>query len=299
MEHPADSPLILDGRFHAERVREKVRACVKAFEQQQGRPPGLATVLVGDDAASKVYVRNKMRTARELGLASFEHNLGADCGQGEVLDLIASLNGDAAVDGVLVQLPLPKGLDQDAVIEAISPAKDVDGVHPLNAGRLSLGKPVFVPCTPLGCLYLIGVANKAIDGLNAVVAGRSVLVGKPVAQLLLNRNCTVTMAHSKTRDLPEVIARADIVVAAIGRPELIKGAWIKPGAIVIDVGINRISGADGKAQLTGDVDFAGASQRAGAITPVPGGVGPMTVAFLMANTAKAAFLASGLAWTDL
>ncbi len=241
-------------------------------------------------------MRSKLKLARELGFHSVEHRPSADITQAELLGLIAALNADGDVDGILVQLPLPKHIDSEAAIAAISPEKDVDGFHPLNAGRLFTGKPAFVPCTPLGCLRLIHSARPTLTGLNATVVGRSNIVGKPMAHLLLGEDCTVTLAHSKTRDLRAAVHNADILVAAVGRPEMIPGDWIKPGAIVIDVGINRVPAGDGKTKLVGDVHFESARQVAGAITPVPGGVGPMTVAYLMANTCRAAFLRHGLAW---
>ncbi len=250
--------------------------------------PGLAVVLVGDDPASKVYVANKARQTVLAGMKSFEHRLPADTRQEDLLSLVRQLNADPAVHGILVQLPLPKHLDADAVIAAIDPDKDVDGLTVTNAGRLAAGLPGLVPCTPLGCLLLLrdGVAD--LTGLHAVVIGRSNLVGKPIAQLLLQQNCTVTIAHSRTRDLPALCRTADILIAAVGRPELVRGDWVKPGAIVIDVGINRVPVATGKTRLVGDVAFAEAAEIAGRITPVPGGVGPMTIACLLRNTLTAA-----------
>ena len=252
-------------------------------------------VLVGEDAASQVYVRNKGKATREAGMESFEHRPPADVPQDDLLALIAELNADPAVDGILVQLPLPAHLDEEAVIAAIDPAKDVDGFNAVNVGRLAVGMEGMVPCTPLGCLALLKDRLGSLSGLNAVVIGRSNIVGKPMAQLLLKESATVTVAHSRTRDLEELVRRADIVVAAVGRADMVKGDWLKPGATVIDVGINRVEGEGGKARLTGDVDFASASAVAGAITPVPGGVGPMTIAMLLRNTLVAAHVREGLA----
>lgn len=285
----------IDGRAFAARLRERVAAAVPAFAAAVGRAPGLAVVLVGEDPASAVYVRSKGRATTEAGMASFEHRLPDSVSQEELLALVESLNEDDAVDGILVQLPLPAGIDDKAVIGALDPAKDVDGFTPVNAGRLAIGEEGLVPCTPLGCLMLIKDRLGDLAGLEAVVIGRSNIVGKPMAQLLLAENCTVTLAHSRTRDLAGVVRRADIVVAAVGRPEMVRGDWLKPGAIVIDVGINRIAGDEGgKDRLVGDVDFAGASEVAGAITPVPGGVGPMTIAVLLRNTLVAAHARAGL-----
>ncbi|HYW16109.1 MAG TPA: bifunctional methylenetetrahydrofolate dehydrogenase/methenyltetrahydrofolate cyclohydrolase FolD [Allosphingosinicella sp.] len=285
----------IDGRAFAARLRERVAQAVPAFASASGRAPGLAVVLVGEDPASQVYVRSKGRATREAGMASFEHRLPDEVSQEELLALVGQLNDDEAVDGILVQLPLPAGIDDKAVIEAIDPAKDVDGFHPINAGRLAVGEEGLVPCTPLGCLMLLRDGLGDLAGLEAVVIGRSNIVGKPMAQLLLAENCTVTLAHSRTRDLAEVVRRADIVVAAVGRPEMVRGEWLKPGATVIDVGINRVSAGDGgKDRLVGDVDFASASEVAAAITPVPGGVGPMTIAVLLRNTLVAAHSRAGL-----
>ncbi len=291
--------LLIDGTKIAAEVKAAVAARASSFAAATGRKPGLAAVLVGENPASQVYVRSKIKTAHELGLLSFEHRAPADLTQAALLELIAALNADEAVDGILVQLPLPAQIDADAAIEAIAPEKDVDGFHAVNAGKLFIGKPAFVPCTPLGCLRLIKSVKKDLSGLNAVVVGRSNIVGKPVAHLLLAENCTVTIAHSKTQDLPAMVRQADIVVAAVGRPEMIRGEWIKPGAIAIDVGINRVPAASGKTKLVGDIHFDSARLVAGAITPVPGGVGPMTVAYLMANTCRAAYLSRGLAWEDI
>jgi methylenetetrahydrofolate dehydrogenase (NADP+)/methenyltetrahydrofolate cyclohydrolase len=285
----------IDGRAFAARLRERVAEAVPAFAEAAGRAPGLAVVLVGEDPASAVYVRSKGRATTETGMASFEHRLPETVSQEELLALIGTLDDDDNVDGILVQLPLPAGIDDKAVIEAIDPAKDVDGFHPVNAGRLAVGENGLVPCTPLGCLMLLKDRLGDLSGLEAVVVGRSNIVGKPMAQLLLAENCTVTIAHSRTRDLPETVRRADILVAAVGRAGMIPGDWLKPGATVIDVGINRIAAeGDGKGRLVGDVDFESASQVAGAITPVPGGVGPMTIAVLLRNTLVAAHARAGL-----
>jgi methylenetetrahydrofolate dehydrogenase (NADP+)/methenyltetrahydrofolate cyclohydrolase len=273
---------LIDGRAAAIALRQRVASQVAAFRDATGRAPGLATVLVGEDPASAVYVRNKGKATREAGMESFSHQLAPDISQGELLALIGGLNADPAVDGILVQLPLPPHIDTNTIILAIDPDKDVDAFHPVNAGRLAIGLPGFVPCTPLGCLMLLKQTLGELAGLHAVVVGRSNIVGKPMAQLLLRESCTVTIGHSRTRDLPSITRQADILVAAIGRPKMIDGEWIKPGATVIDVGINRTD--DG---LVGDVDFVSASEVAAAITPVPGGVGPMTVAMLMQNTLEA------------
>ena len=295
-DRPMAEAQILNGVAMAAEIKGRVAERAAAFTAAAGRPPGLAVVLAGENPASQVYVRSKLKLARELGFHSVEHRPPADIRRAGLLDLIASLNADEAIDGVLVQLPLPAHLNADDAIAAIAPEKDVDGFHVVNAGRLFIGKPAFVPCTPLGCLRLIKSVRENLAGLNAVVVGRSNIVGKPMAHLLLAENCTVTIAHSKTRNLGAVVSSADIVVAAVGQPSMIPGIWIKPGAIVIDVGINRVPALDGKTKLVGDVDFESARHVAGAITPVPGGVGPMTVAYLMANTCRAAFLRHGLAW---
>ena len=279
---------IIDGKKIAAEVRGKVAAGVARFQGEHGFAPGLAVVLVGEDPASQVYVRNKAKATRETGMASFEHKLPADTAEAALLDLIADLNRRPDVHGILVQLPLPKYIDATKVIEAISPAKDVDGFHPINVGRLATGGEALAPCTPTGCLILAKSVRPKLEGLEAVVIGRSNIVGKPMAQLLLGENCTVTVAHSRTRDLPGVVRRGDIVVAAVGRAEMVRGDWIKPGAIVIDVGIQRVAAPDGKTRLVGDVAFAEAAEVAGAITPVPGGVGPMTIACLLQNTLLAA-----------
>jgi len=285
---------LIDGKAFAAGVRAQVAEGVAAFVATQGRKPGLAVVLVGDDPASAVYVRNKGKMTVAVGMESLEYRLPAETGQGELLALIAELNADPAVDGILVQLPLPKHLDAQAVIAAIDPAKDVDGFHVVNAGRLAVGLPAMVPCTPLGCLMLLKDELGDLSGLEAVVVGRSNIVGKPMAQLLLGESCTVTVAHSRTRDIASVVRRADIVVAAVGRPEMVKGDWIKPGATVIDVGINRVPGEDGKHRLVGDVATSEAIGHARAITPVPGGVGPMTIAVLLRNTLVAACRRAGM-----
>lgn len=279
----------IDGKAFAAGLRARVAAAVPAFAAQAGREPGLAVVLVGSDPASDVYVRSKGKAAVEAGMESFEHRLPASTSEAELIALVRRLNGDEAVDGILVQLPLPEGVDDKAVIEAIDPAKDVDGFHPVNAGRLAVGEEALVPCTPLGCLMLLKDRLGELAGLEAVVLGRSNIVGKPMAQLLLRESCTVTIAHSRTRGLPEVVRRADILVAAVGRARMVKGEWLKAGATVIDVGINRIDG-----KLVGDVDFESAREIAGAITPVPGGVGPMTIAVLLRNTLVAAHARAGL-----
>jgi methylenetetrahydrofolate dehydrogenase (NADP+)/methenyltetrahydrofolate cyclohydrolase len=279
---------VLDGNAIAAKVRTEVTARASAL-RARGVAPGLAVVLVGDDPASAVYVRAKTKDAREVGIETFDHKLPAETSQRDLLDLIHRLNEDPVVDGILVQLPLPKHLDTDAVIEAIRPDKDADGLHPENLGRVAQGRPRFAACTPSGCMRLLAEGGVELAGARAVVIGRSVLVGKPVALLLSNANATVTLCHSRTRDLPAEVAAADVVVAAIGKAELVRGAWIKPGAAVIDVGINR--GADGK--LIGDVEFAAAAERASVITPVPRGVGPMTRAYLLENTVKACELRRG------
>jgi len=278
---------IIDGKAFAEDLRKRIAAEVAAMKQAHGLTPGLAVVLVGEDPASKVYVGSKAKQTKEVGMNSFEHRLPESTSQAELLALIDKLNRDPAVNGILVQLPLPKQIDPQAVIDAIDPDKDVDGFHVVNAGRLATGGTGLVPCTPLGCLMLIKSRLGDLSGKRAVVVGRSNIVGKPMAQLLLNENCTVTIAHSKTRDLPGECARADILVAAVGRPQMIRGDWVKPGAVVIDVGINRVEGPDGKGRLVGDVHYEEAFPRAGAITPVPGGVGPMTIACLLQNTLTA------------
>jgi methylenetetrahydrofolate dehydrogenase (NADP+)/methenyltetrahydrofolate cyclohydrolase len=284
----------IDGKAFAAKLLLEIRDEVAVLKAAHGVQPGLAVVLVGEDPASQVYVRNKAKQTVLAGMQSFEHKLPADISQADLLGLVMGLNEDPAVHGILVQLPLPAHLDADAVIACIDPDKDVDGLHVVNAGRLAAGLPGLVPCTPLGCLLLLQDILPSMSGLEAVVVGRSNLVGKPIAQLLLRQNCTVTMAHSRTRNLPEVCRRADILVAAVGKVEMIKGDWIKPGATVIDVGINRVETAEGKSKLLGDVAFAEAQGIAAHITPVPGGVGPMTIAMLMANTLIAAMRANGV-----
>ncbi|GIK99347.1 MAG: bifunctional protein FolD [Alphaproteobacteria bacterium] len=283
----SNSSKIIDGKAFAEDLRRRISAEVAAMRQAHGITPGLAVVLVGEDPASKVYVGSKAKQTKEVGMASFEHRLPDTTGQAELLALIDRLNRDPAVNGILVQLPLPKQIDPQAVIDAIDPDKDVDGFHVVNAGRLATGGTGLVPCTPLGSMMLIKSRLGSLEGKRAVVVGRSNIVGKPMAQLLLAESCTVTIAHSRTRELPAECARADILVAAVGRPQMIRGDWVKPGATVIDVGINRIEGPDGKGRLVGDVHYEEAFPRAGAITPVPGGVGPMTIACLLQNTLTA------------
>jgi methylenetetrahydrofolate dehydrogenase (NADP+)/methenyltetrahydrofolate cyclohydrolase len=280
---------IIDGKAFAAALRTRIAAQVATFAEAAGRAPGLAVVLVGEDAASAVYVRNKGKATQGAGMISIEHRLPADVPQDALLDLVDALNADPAIDGILVQLPLPGHIDERAVTTRIDPDKDVDGFHPVNAGRLATGLPGFVPCTPLGCVMLLKDTLGDLTGLDAVVIGRSNIVGKPMAQLLIAESCTVTVAHSRTRDLSSVVKRADIVIAAVGRPEMVKGEWLKPGATVIDVGINRT-----EAGLVGDVDFAGAMSVAGAVTPVPGGVGPMTIACLLRNTLVSAARREGV-----
>ncbi len=291
------SAAVIDGKAFAAGLRERVAEYAATFEQSAGRKAGLAVVLVGEDPASQVYVASKAKQTVACGMASFEHKLPADTAQDSLIALIDQLNADPAVDGILVQLPLPKHLDEQAVVERINPNKDVDGLTPTSTGRLALGLPGLVPCTPLGSLMLLKDQLGSLSGLDAVVIGRSILVGKPMAQLLLAESCTVTIAHSRTRDLADVVRRADIVVAAVGRPEMVKASWIKPGATVIDVGINRLPPTEGesKGRLVGDVDYADAAQVAGAITPVPGGVGPMTIAVLLRNALVAAHRNAGVA----
>jgi methylenetetrahydrofolate dehydrogenase (NADP+)/methenyltetrahydrofolate cyclohydrolase len=286
---------IIDGKAIAAKVRADVAADVARMKAQHGFVPGLAVVLVGEDPASKVYVRNKAEQTLEVGMQSFEHKLPEETTEAALLDLVARLNRDPAVHGILVQMPLPKHVDSVKVLDSIDPAKDVDGFHPINVGKLSIGERALAPCTPVGSIILAKTVKHDLSGLDAVVVGRSNIVGKPMAQLLLRENCTVTIAHSRTKNLPDVVRRADLVVAAIGKPEFVKGDWIKPGAIVIDVGINRIVKPDGKGKLVGDVAFAEAAAVAGAITPVPGGVGPMTIACLLKNTVEAAQMQRGIA----
>jgi len=283
------SATIIDGKAFAAGLRARIADGVTAFRAEAGRAPGLAVVLVGEDPASSVYVRSKGKATREAGMESIEHRLPADVSADALLALVATLNADPAIDGILVQLPLPKHIDEQAVISAIDPDKDVDGFHPINAGRLATGLPKFVPCTPFGCVLLLKSVLPSLSGLEAVVVGRSNIVGKPMAQLLLRESCTVTVVHSRTKDVPAHIRRADIVVAAVGIPQMIQGDWLKPGATVIDVGINRT-----ETGLVGDVDFASAVDVAGAITPVPGGVGPMTIACLLRNTLVSAARREGV-----
>lgn len=290
------SAAVIDGKAFAEGLRARVADYAATFEQSAGRKAGLAVVLVGDDPASQVYVASKAKQTVACGMASFEHRLPADTTQDALIALVDRLNADPMVDGILVQLPLPAHLDEQAVVERIDPAKDVDGLTPISTGRLALGLPGLVPCTPLGSLMLLKDRLGSLSGLDAVVIGRSILVGKPMAQLLLAENCTVTIAHSRTRDLPDVVRRADIVVAAVGRPEMVRGDWLKPGAVVIDVGINRLPPAEGatKGRLVGDVAYAEAMEVASAVTPVPGGVGPMTIAVLLRNALVAAHRNAGV-----
>ena len=286
---------LIDGKGFAAGLRARVAERAAEFAGKTGRTPGLAVVLVGEHPPSAAYVRSKARATVEAGMQSFEHKLPADIPQEELIALVDRLNADDTVDGILVQLPLPKHIDDQAVLTRVDPAKDVDGFHPVNVGRLSIGLSSLVPCTPLGCLMLLQDELGDLTGLDAVVVGRSNIVGKPMAQLLLQANCTVTVAHSRTRDLPEAVRRSDIVVAAVGRPELVRGSWLKPGATVIDVGQERVEQPDGTRKLLGDVAFGEALQVAGAITPVPGGVGPMTIACLLRNTVVAAHRRAGLA----
>jgi methylenetetrahydrofolate dehydrogenase (NADP+)/methenyltetrahydrofolate cyclohydrolase len=296
------SARIIDGKAIAERLRGRVGALAREFEATQGIKPGLAVVLVGEDPASQIYVRNKGRATEAAGMRSLEYLLPAETSQAELLALLDRLNADATVHGILVQLPLPRQIDPNVVLERASAAKDVDGLHPINIGRLVSGREAPVPCTPLGCLILAKSVMSDLTGADAVVIGRSNLVGKPVAQLLLAENATVTIAHSRSRDLAGIARRADILVAAVGRPEMVRGNWIKPGALVIDVGINRVPApekGEGKTKLVGDVAFAEAVAVAGAITPVPGAVGPMTIACLLANTLRAACMIHGLPLPDL
>ena len=289
---------IIDGKAFAETVRARVARQAAALKERHGLVPGLAVVLVGEDPASQVYVRNKGRATHEAGLNSFEHKLPAETPEAELLALVGRLNADPAVHGILVQLPLPKAIREAAVLDAIDPDKDVDGFHVVNAGRLATGGPALVPCTPLGCLMMLKERLGDLSGKRAVVVGRSNIVGKPMAQLLLRESCTVTIAHSRTRDLPDECRRADILVAAVGKPEMIRGDWVKPGATVIDVGINRVPAPrpddPQRTRLVGDVAFAEAAKIAGAITPVPGGVGPMTIACLLSNTIAAACRQKGV-----
>jgi methylenetetrahydrofolate dehydrogenase (NADP+)/methenyltetrahydrofolate cyclohydrolase len=285
---------IIDGKLLAGELRARVAGEVARIKREHGLTPGLAVILVGDNPASQVYVRSKHKQTQEAGMASFEHLLPVDVAQGDLLNLVGQLNHDSRVHGILVQLPLPKSIAAEAIIEAIDPAKDVDGLHPINAGRLAGGLATLVPCTPLGCIILTKSVHASLEGMNAVVIGRSNLVGRPLVQLLLNENATVTIAHSRSRDLARLCANADLVYAAVGKPEMVRGNWIKPGATVIDVGINRLADGAGNTRLVGDVAFAEALKIAGAITPVPGGVGQMTVACLLVNTLRAACAIAGL-----
>jgi methylenetetrahydrofolate dehydrogenase (NADP+)/methenyltetrahydrofolate cyclohydrolase len=290
---------IIDGAAIAADLRAKVAAEVARLKSEHNLEPGLAVVLVGHNPASTVYVRSKSKQTVEAGMRSFDHRLPDSASEEDVLGLVARLNADPMVHGILVQLPLPPQVDAQKVIAAIDPAKDVDGFHPMNAGRLATGLPALVPCTPVGCIHLAKTVQPSLAGLEAIVIGRSNIVGKPLAQLLLNENATVTIAHSRTRDLPAVCRRADVVFAAVGRAEMVRGDWIKPGATVIDVGINRVPAEGGKTRLVGDVAFAEAAKVAGAITPVPGGVGPMTIACLLLNTLRAACASAGIAQPDI
>ncbi|HEX3952924.1 MAG TPA: bifunctional methylenetetrahydrofolate dehydrogenase/methenyltetrahydrofolate cyclohydrolase FolD [Stellaceae bacterium] len=290
---------LIDGKAIAAGLRQRVAEATALLRDRHQITPGLAAVLVGDDPASQVYIRSKARACTEAGIASFEYRLPGDAGTAALLDLIAHLNADERVDGILVQLPLPPGMEARPVIAALDPAKDIDGFHPVNIGRLWSGMPGLVPCTPQGCLMLVRSVHPEIVGAEAVVLGRSQIIGRPIAALLLDADCTVTIVHSKTRDVAPICRRADILIAAIGRPMAVRADWIKPGATVIDVGINRITAADGSARLVGDVDFGPAAEIAGAITPVPGGVGPMTIACLLRNTVLAACRRRGLPEPDL
>src|SRR4051794_1461047 len=285
---------IIDGKAIAAELRAVVAAEVQRLTREHGLEPGLAVVLVGENPASAVYVRSKAKQTVEAGMHSFDHRLPETASEAEVLAVVAQLNADPAVHGILVQLPLPRQIDSQKVLAAIDPAKDVDGFHPVNAGRLATGLPALTPCTPLGCVHLAKTVHSSLEGMDAVIVGRSNIVGKPLIQLLLNENATVTVAHSRTRDLPAVCRRANLLFAAVGRPEMVRGDWIKPGATVIDVGINRVATPDGKGRIVGDVAFTEASAVAGAITPVPGGVGPMTIACLLVNTVRAACAIRGL-----
>jgi len=286
---------IIDGKAAAADLRRRVADVAAEFRERTGRAPGLAVVLVGEHPPSAAYVRSKVKATLEAGMESFEHRIPAETSQDDLVALVDRLNADPAVDGILVQLPLPKHVDEEAVLTRVDPDKDVDGFHPVNVGRLSIGLPALVACTPLGCLMLLQQTLGDLTGLDAVVVGRSNIVGKPMAQLLLQANCTVTIAHSRTRHLPDVVRGADIVVAAVGRPELIRGSWLKDGATVIDVGQERVEQPDGTRKLLGDVAYAEAAEVAGSITPVPGGVGPMTIACLLRNTVVAAHRREGLA----
>jgi methylenetetrahydrofolate dehydrogenase (NADP+)/methenyltetrahydrofolate cyclohydrolase len=293
------SATIIDGKAIAAGLRGRVADAVHRLARDRGITPGLAVVLVGSNPASESYVGSKVKMTSGSGMRSFDHRLPEETSEAELLGLIRRLNSDPTVHGILVQLPLPAQIDPQKVIAAIDPGKDVDGFHPINAGRLCAGLPSLAPCTPIGCVLLAKTVQPSLAGLDAVVVGRSNIVGKPLAQLLLAENATVTLAHSKTRDLPGVCRRADLLFAAVGRPEMVRRDWVKPGAVVIDVGINRVTGADGKARIVGDVAFAEVAQVAGAITPVPGGVGPMTIACLLANTVRAACALAGVSAPSL
>jgi methylenetetrahydrofolate dehydrogenase (NADP+) / methenyltetrahydrofolate cyclohydrolase len=293
------SATIIDGKAIAAGLRGRVADAVHRLARDRGITPGLAVVLVGSNPASESYVGSKVKMTSGSGMRSFDHRLPEETSEAELLGLIRRLNGDPTVHGILVQLPLPAQIDPQKVIAAIEPGKDVDGFHPVNVGRLCAGLPALAPCTPIGCVLLAKTVQPSLAGLDAVVIGRSNIVGKPLAQLLLGENATVTLAHSKTRDLPAVCRRADLLFAAVGRPEMVRRDWVKPGAVVIDVGINRVTGADGKARIVGDVAFAEVTQVAGAITPVPGGVGPMTIACLLANTMRAACALAGVSAPSL
>jgi methylenetetrahydrofolate dehydrogenase (NADP+) / methenyltetrahydrofolate cyclohydrolase len=284
---------LIDGKAYAEALRGRIAIAVSSLKRDHNLTPGLAVVLVGEDPASKVYVANKAKQTVEVGMNSWEHKMPADTSEADLLAMVQKLNNDSSVHGILVQMPVPKHIDSAKVLNTIDPAKDVDGFHVVNVGRLSTGQDALTACTPVGCVMLAKATLGKLDGLNAVVIGRSNIVGKPVAQLLLAENCTVTIAHSKSKDLPGIVRGADLVIAAVGRPEMVKGDWIKPGACVIDVGINRIE-RDGKNKLVGDCDFASCEKVAGSITPVPGGVGPMTIACLLHNTVKAACAIKGV-----
>ena len=286
---------VIDGKAIAADVRKQVAADVAALKSAHGVTPGLAVVLVGEDPASQVYVRNKGKQTQECGMQSFEHRLPETTSEADILALVQQLNNDPAVHGILVQLPLPKHVDSNKILNTILPDKDVDGFHPVNVGRLSIGERALVPCTPVGSIILAKTVQDNLSGMNAVVIGRSNIVGKPVAQLLLQENCTVTIAHSRTRNIGKVVKEADLVIAAVGVPEMVRGNWIKPGAIVIDVGINRVPGENGKNKLVGDCNYEECARVAGAITPVPGGVGPMTIACLLKNTVEAAKMQNNIA----
>ncbi len=290
---------LIDGKAFAADLRQKLASKVGVLKEKHNMTPGLAVVLVGEDPASKVYVRNKGKQTLEAGMNSIEHKLPADSTQERLLEIVQELNNDPSIHGILVQLPLPKQIDENAVINAINPDKDVDGFHIANVGRLSVGERGLVPCTPLGCTMLLKDKLGDLSGKEAVIIGRSNIVGKPMMNLLLQESCTVTVAHSRTQDLADVVRRADIVVAAVGRPKMVPGDWIKPGAVVIDVGINRVEGENGKGKIVGDVDFASVSEVAAAVTPVPGGVGPMTIACLLHNTLVAACLQNDVDFDSL